>query len=184
MKRVTQEEIMALAKKYGVAYAALRAVCVVEGAGKGFDPTTGKILIQFEPHWYRKLDAQDGFSGDGAWSANKVETQPGEWKAFNDALSKDPDAAMEATSWGMMQVMGFHYRKLGFATVGEMVDYAKVSEANQIELGLRFIKKSTRLTDALQSLDWATFAYYYNGPKYKVNRYDEKLKKEYEEALA
>lgn len=184
MQKITNNEIMALATKHGFEYAAVKAVIMVESPGRGFDPATGKIIIQFEPSWYRKLDLLDGFSGDGVWQENKVETQPKEWIAFNDAFKRDSDAALQATSVGMMQVMGFHWKDLGFNNVGEMWDFAKVSEANQIELGLMFIKKSARLTDALRKKDWATFAYYYNGPKYKINRYDERLAQEYNRALA
>lgn len=182
-KKITQEQIAAIATAAGFEYAAVRAVIMVEGSGKGFDDATGKILIQFEPAWYRKIDTANGYSGDGVWMENKVERQAGEWAAFNDAFAKDPDAAMQATSVGMMQVMGFHYKELGFATPGAMWDYAKESEANQVELGVRFIKKSAKLTDALRTLDWKTFAYHYNGPKYAMNKYDERLAHEYAEAL-
>jgi hypothetical protein len=181
-KLITQQQIIEIARAHGFEYAALRAVIMVEGSGRGFDTETGKILIQFEPAWYRKIDALDGFSGHGVWEENKVEKQPGEWKAFNDAFGKDKDAAMQATSWGMMQVMGFHYKDLGFDSVGAMVDFAKVSEANQVELGVRFIKKSVRLTDALRTHDWKTFAYYYNGKNYQQNNYDVRLATHYNEA--
>lgn len=182
-KKITQEQIRQIAHNNGYQYAALKAVIMVEGSGKGFDPTTGKILIQFEPSWYRKLDAEDGFSGSGVWEENKVEKQSAEWEAFNSAFSLDPDAALGATSIGMMQVMGFHWKDLGFNSVGEMWDFAKESEANQVTLGVRFINKSQKLSTALKTLDWKTFAYYYNGPKYKTNNYDARLEKEYTEAL-
>lgn len=183
MKKITEEEIRAIAETSGYDYAAVKAVIMVEGSGNGFDPATGKILIQFEPAWYRKLDEKDGFSGHGVWEENKVEKQSGEWKAFNDAFSKDADAAMQATSWGMMQVMGFHWKTLGFDSVGAMVDFAKESEANQVKLGVLLINKSAKLSTALKNKDWKTFAYYYNGPKYAMNKYDTRLQKEYEEAL-
>lgn len=181
-KFITTEQIKEIAQNNGYKYAALKAVIMVEGSGKGFDPVNGKILIQFEPAWYRKLDAADGFSGHGVWEANKVEKQAGEWVAFNDAFSKDPDAALQSTSWGMMQIMGFHWKELGFDSVGAMVEYAKESEANQVELGVRFINKSSRLSNALKSLDWATFAHYYNGSNYKINNYDLRLAEEYKKA--
>ncbi len=33
--------------------AVLRAIVEVEARSSGFDTATGKILIQFEPHWFR-----------------------------------------------------------------------------------------------------------------------------------
>jgi len=50
---------------------------------------------------------------------------------------------MKSTSIGLMQIMGFHFSELGFKTVGEMWDYAKISEKNQIELALKFIKNNS-----------------------------------------
>lgn len=181
-KFLTDVQLQEIAQRNGYEFKAVKAVCMVEGSGKGFDPVTGKILIQFEPAWYRRIDILDGFSGDGVWAQNKVEKQSAEWLAFNDAFRKDADAAMQATSWGMMQVMGFHYKDLGFDSIGAMVDYAKESEANQVDLGMRFIRKSARLNDAIKKKDWATFAYYYNGPKYRENDYDNRLAKEYARA--
>lgn len=183
-KLITNGQIKAIAEKYGYTFAAVKAVCMVEGSGRGFDLATGKILIQFEPKWYRKLDAEDGFSGDGVWEENKVEKQAGEWTAFNNAFSLDADAAMSATSIGMVQVMGFHWKELGFDSVGAMWDFAKESEANQVELGVKFIKLSTRLDAALKAGNWKVFAYYYNGPNYAVNNYDHRLEKQYELAIA
>lgn len=183
MSKVTEQQIREIAEANGYEYAAVKAVIVVEGSGRGYDEKTGKIKIQFEPHWYKKYDELDGASGGGIWQQNKVETQPGEWKAFNDAFAKDPDAAMLATSWGIMQVMGFNHKAVGFATVGEMVDFAKESEANQVLLGVRFIKQNRHLDLAIQEHDWKKFAFYYNGPKYAEGRYDEKLTKAYTDAL-
>ena len=42
--------------------------------------------------------------------------------------------------------------------------------------------KSKKLVESLQKKDWETFAYGYNGPKYKENKYDEKMRKAYEAA--
>ena len=181
MDTLTTQQIQDIAAANGFEYAALKAVIMCEGSGHGYDQATGKILIRFEPAWYRRLDG--AVSGDGVWDAVNNGSQTNEWTMFNDAFKKDADAAMQGTSWGMMQVMGFHYKDLDFASVGEMVDYAKASEANQVDLGVRFIKKSTRLNDALVNLDWKTFAYYYNGPKYAENKYDEHLATHYAAAL-
>lgn len=74
---------------------------------------------------------------------------------------------MEATSIGLMQVMGFNYEMCGFKSVGEMWDYAKVSERNQLEIGMRFIKANPALYKALKEKNWHLVAYYYNGSEYK-----------------
>lgn len=179
-KRIDDIQIGELARKNGYSYASLKAIIKVESGGIGFDRDTGKIIIQFEPSWFRR---KSPYTPSGKWSLNGVERQSREWIAFNDAFYKDPNAAMESTSIGMMQVMGFHWRALGFNSVGEMWDYAKVSEANQVDLAIRFIKQNPKLDRALKNKDWPTVAYYYNGSGYKKYNYDHRLLQAYLDAV-
>lgn len=172
MNRITNEEIAELAKANGYDYAAIKALISVESGGIGFALDTDKIIIQFEPAWFRK---KSPYTPSRKWSLNGVERQNGEWIAFNNAFHLNPDAAMESTSIGMMQVMGFHYKLLGFKTVGAMWDYARESEANQVDLAIRFIKSNPKLDKALKNRDWPTVAYYYNGSGYRKFNYDKKL---------
>lgn len=175
-QKITTDQIKALAASYGIEYAALMAVITVESSGVGFNPPTGKLIIRFEPTWFKRLKADwQKDTQHTTWQNTGVGNQAAQWLAFNNAFASDPDDAMKSTSVGMMQVMGFHYRELGFTTVGAMWDYAKVSEANQVDLGLRFIKSIPALLIALKVKNWKTFAYYYNGENYRVNRYDEHL---------
>src|SRR5690606_34081249 len=125
-------DITCLSNEFAISVASIRAVVEVESGGKGFDETTGKIIIQFEPSWFKR---KVPYTPSGLWSQNGVERQSAEWKAFNDAFRVNANGAMESTSIGLMQVMGFHFKNLGFKTVGEMWDYAKESEYNQLRLG-------------------------------------------------
>ena len=170
--KLTKEQVSALAVKNGYTYNNLNAVIKVESGGVGFATDTGKIIIQFEPSWFKR---KSPYTPSGKWSLNKVESQSKEWIAFNDAFKLNPNAAMESTSIGLMQVMGFHYKTLGFKTVGEMWDFAKVSEANQLEIAIRFIKSIPKLDKALKQGDAETFAFYYNGSQYKKFNYDKRL---------
>lgn len=172
MKRITDSQIHELAQKAGWDYAVLNAIISVESGGIGFASDTGKIIIQFEPVWFRK---KAPYAPSGKWSVNGVERQSQEWTAFNDAFRINPDAAMESTSIGMMQVMGFHWKALGFDSVGAMWDYAKESEANQIDLAIRFCKNNSKLDLAIRNKDFPTIAYYYNGAGYKKYNYDSRL---------
>ena len=179
MSSLTDTQIAALASKNDYAYAMLKAIIAVESGGVGFSRITGKIIIQFEPSWFkRKYEDWKKFSEGYTWLNNGVGNQDIEWKAFNSAFAIDADAAMQATSIGMMQVMGFHYQLLGFKTVGEMWDYAKESEANQVELAIRFIKANPKLDKAVKNKDCLTIAFYYNGSGYKKYNYDARLLKE------
>lgn len=152
-----------------IEYAALMAFIYAEtGGGRGFDEKTGKIKIQFEPHKFRQ------FSGkiDGQiWPANKIDVQSKEWPAFNEAFRIDPDAAMQATSIGLPQIMGFHWKRLGYSSVGEMWDDFKAGELNQIKALIRFIETDKRLFAALIDKDWHKVAMYYNGAGYAALAY-------------
>lgn len=172
MTRVTEQEIKTLSEAFNVAYPKVKAFIEVESGGKGFDEATGKIIIQFEPAWFKK---KAPYTPSGLWSLNGVERQAAEWKAFNDAFSKNQDAAMESTSIGLMQVMGFHFKRLGFSSVGAMWDFAKKSEANQIWLGLEFLRTDKVLFKALQDGNWKEVARRYNGANYDALGYDKKL---------
>lgn len=172
---MTKEQISAIALKHGYEPEAVHSVLEVESNGKGFSEKTGKIIIQFEPSWFMQLADPASKKKGKIWSANKVENQTAEWLAFNEAFGINPNAAMQSTSIGMFQIMGFHYKTLGFKTVGEMWDFAKLSEVNQLEMGIRFINSNARLRKALKAKDWKTFAYYYNGARYQKFNYDNRL---------
>lgn len=197
-KKLLNVHVADLARENEYTFDNLMAVIKVESGGIGF-AEDGKIIIQFEPSWFiRKapkeyseylqlkkagLDRNFHLTSDQSkklsmWTsilANGVDGKALEWKAFNFAFAINPNAAMESTSVGLMQVMGFHYSLLGFKTVGSMWDYAKVSERNQLDLAIRFIKSNKKLDQALKSGDAATFAYYYNGSGYKQFKYDTRL---------
>jgi hypothetical protein len=168
---ITTKEYSVLAKEFGIAISKVQAIDSVESSGQGFNPKTGKIMIQFEPGYFKRISKLI----KGLWSLNKVDIQVKEWEAFNDAFTKNPTAAMESTSIGRMQVMGENWKRLGFKSVGEMWDFAKKSEANQLWLGLKFIATDSKLFKAVQIWDTKEVAYRYNGKNYWVKGYDKKL---------
>lgn len=143
---------------------ALAAFISVESGGQAFDKKTGKLLIQFEPKWFKR---NAPYAPSGKWSVNGVERQAAEWVAFNDAFKKNPNAAMQSTSIGLPQIMGFHWKRLGYLSVGTMWDDFKTGELAQIKALIRFIESDYELIDALISKDWHTVASIYNGAGYR-----------------
>ena len=135
----------------GLDAALLEAFIKVESGGRGFDPATGKLIIQFEPSWYRK---KAPYAPSGAWSLNKVEVQSKEWLAFNDAFKLDKNAAMESTSIGLPQIMGFHWARLGYDSVDAMWDDFKYGIVNQICALIRFIHTDKNLLRAFENNDY------------------------------
>ena len=170
---ITEKEYRQLSDSFGIPISSVKAIDVVESNGIGFDPKTGKLIIQFEPHYFKRISRLVS----GVWVSNKVGVQSKEWEAFNDAFKRNSTAAMESCSIGRMQVMGEHWRRLGFKSVGEMWDFAKKSEANQLWLGLKFIQTDTLLFLALLKKDWKEVARRYNGKNYWILGYDKKLER-------
>ena len=155
--------IKKLSVQFGIEAAALASFIMTETGGKGFDDKTGKILIQFEPKWFKK---HVPYAPSGLWSVNKVDVQSKEWLAFNDAFKENPDGAMKSTSIGLGQIMGFHYKRLGFKTVGEMWDHAKKSLENQVWQICKFIETDKELKKAIVAKNWHVIASIYNGSGY------------------
>lgn len=178
------QRIIDICKQQDIDAVSLIAFISVETGGKGFDESTGKILIQFEPAWFKK---KAPYAPSGIWSVNKVDVQSKEWLAFNDAYSKDKDAAMQSTSIGLGQIMGFHYKDLGYANVGLMWDDAKKGIEQQVSQIVKFIHSDKNLENAIQKQDWTTAATIYNGSgfrqlaeKYHRTPYDQSLSQAYD----
>lgn len=162
----------------------LEAFIRVESGGKGFDTKTGKILIQFEPSWYRK---KAPYAPSGAWSVNKIEVQSKEWIAFNNAFDINPIAAMESTSIGLPQIMGFHWKRLGYNSVSDMWQSFTNSLIDQLCALIRFIETDKRLLKAFQDKDYHMMAMLYNGSGYAaqahrlgIKPYNEQIREAYE----
>lgn len=166
-KILTEALINDLALDFKLEPKVIKAVFKVESSGSGFDSTSGRIKIQFEPHIFKR---ETGKTID-----NGVDLQGAEWKAFNDAFTINPEAAMLSTSWGLGQIMGFNHEAAGYKTGGEMIDMFKVSEYYQAAGMLSFIKSYKRMFEALLKKDWAIFARYYNGINFHKFNYDVRL---------
>jgi len=164
MNKYDTSQVRELAKVNRLPFEVLLAIIEVETPGRGFDVITGKILIQFEPSWFRR---HEPYAPSGKWSVNKVDVQSKEWIAFNDAWKINPDSAMKSTSIGLPQIMGFHFERLGYKTVGEMWDDFKKGEYQQLLALIRFILSDNRLLKAVREKDYHRIAYIYNGAKYR-----------------
>jgi hypothetical protein len=187
-KRLTDDALQSAAAALGVPVAAVRAVNEVESRGSGFLPD-GRPVILYERHvMYRQLKAgghdadalRDQFpdlvnSARGGYVGHAAEH--GRLERSTDI---DRSCALASASWGLFQIMGFHWATLGYASVEAFAAAMAESEATQLDAFVRFIKADGALHKALQALDWTTFARRYNGPAYKENLYDVKLARAYE----
>jgi hypothetical protein len=94
-------------------------------------------------------------------------------------MALDRQAALGSASWGLFQIMGFHYQKVGFDSVDAYVKAMFQSEGHQLDAFINFIK-AAKLDAHLRAKRWARFAKGYNGPGYAKNQYDKKLEAAYE----
>ena len=173
------KNIIDICKKQTIEAASLLTFISVETGGQGFDGKTGKIIIQFEPSWFKK---KAPYAPSGLWSVNKVDVQSKEWSAFNDAFKKNKDAAMQSTSIGIGQIMGFQYKRLGYKSVDDMWNDAKKGIEEQIKQMVKFINSDPKLRNALKEHNWTKVATIYNGrgfmdlaKKYHRTPYDEAM---------
>lgn len=183
-KKITLAQIEAAAKSINVPVPALRAVMQVECRGSGFN-SDGSPVILFERHVFRQRLIANGKAGMAIQAERErpdlCSTATGAYGLpsaqhgrLNAACMYDRASALESASWGLGQVMGYHWSSLGYASLQAFINAMYRDEASQLDAMCRFIK-TNRLDDELRRLDWAGFARGYNGPAYKKNRYDEKL---------
>lgn len=180
----TLTEIDVVASAHGIEPATLRAVAEVESGGRAFAYVGGRKepLIRFEGHYFHRLldgaerdrAQQQGLASPRAGAIKNPRKQADRWALIERAAKIDRQAALQSVSWGIGQVMGVHWKTLGYGSVDALVREARSGVAGQIRLMLRFISVN-RLVSVLHARDWAGFARRYNGPAYAKNRYDVRL---------
>ena len=95
-------------------------------------------------------------------------------RALKPPLRSTARPAYESASWGLGQVMGFHWKALGYDSVYDFVALMRRSEDDQLEAMARYIERFG-LVEPLRRADWPEFARRYNGKNYKENNYDKRL---------
>lgn len=95
-------------------------------------------------------------------------TQDERWEQVVAAYELAPNEALESTSWGAFQLMGYNYQGAGFDTVQAFVTALSRSPQEQLAAWTRWLT-ANGLVDELQRKDWAGFAQGYNGPGYAAS---------------
>lgn len=178
-----------LADRYSVPPAHLHALVEVESGGKAFTDVKDRFgqvlrfpLYRHEGHYFHKLlkgaalaaAVAAGLASPKAQAvANPSSQQARFTKLFEPACAIDRGAAISSASWGVGQVMGAHFRDLGFGSADDFYRHAGTL-GGQLDLVVRFIR-SAGLLDELQRGDWTGLARGYNGPNFRKFKYDTKL---------
>lgn len=182
--------LTALSERLEIPSSSLLAVLMVESYGEPFG-TDGRPIIRFENHifhdkWGRKntqvFDQHYRFAtepGDKRWHNHWFREQEGddwihmhqatsdsqeiEWRAFNFARTLDNDAAINAASFGLGQIIGFNASQAGYEDLSEFVE-----DMNDIRFQIlamtEFIRNGKEMLDGLWEGDFVKFAREYNGP--------------------
>ncbi|GAB4361672.1 MAG: hypothetical protein Kow0026_24950 [Oricola sp.] len=179
-----RSEIEAVAREEELEPAALLAIAEVESGGLAFAVVNGRKepLIRFEGHWFdRLLDdgrraqaRRRGLASPKAGAVRNPASQAARWRLLEAAMEIDRDAALQSVSWGIGQVMGKHWKDLGYGSVDSLVVEARSGVSGQLRLMVRFLKAKD-LLGTIAAHDWAAFARAYNGPRYKAHRYDRRI---------
>jgi N-acetylmuramidase len=191
MKVITLYDYQQAAKVLGCEVAAIKAVTQVEAPRGAYD-AQGRITILFEPYIFYKELRKEGINTapllanvnlsdiiSSYWNPKIYGTYNAQYGKLERAKKIDVDVALMSASYGMFQIMGFNHEACGYATPAIMVD--KMTQGGEPEHLKAFINylKETHLDDELRNKDWAGFASGYNGPSYRRNKYDTKLKTAY-----
>jgi len=184
-----ERDLVKAAQLLDVELAAIKAVNEVESLGTGFLPN-GKPKILFERHiFYRQLQQTDADHAIAlaTQNPNLVNPKPGgyaggatEHQRLSNARLIDNDAALAATSWGLFQIMGFHWEKLGYTSVQAYAAAMDVSEREHLAAFVGFIRSDSALHKAMKNRKWGQFARIYNGSDYRRHLYDVRLARAYE----
>ncbi|WP_207003875.1 N-acetylmuramidase domain-containing protein [Trinickia mobilis] len=191
-KHLSAADLELAAQTLGVPVACVRAVNEVESRGSGFLPD-GRPAILFERHVFWKRLKARGI--DPAPLAAKYpiivsQTHGGyqggaaEYTRLAAAELIDASATWESASWGAFQVMGYHWERLGYASVDDFVARMESGEVDHLDAFVRYVAADTALAAALKGRKWAAFAKGYNGPDYAANLYDVKLARAYDRYTA
>lgn len=177
-------ELSRIAESYGVETAALMAIIEVESSGQIFTEINGRNypLIRWEGHYFDRLvpvskreeARKAGLAHPIPGTIKNPKSQLNRYQMLRRALKIDEDAALQSISIGVGQVMGAHWKILGYRSPREMFNRALDGFEGQVELMLRYIDHFD-LLDELQRLDWSGFARGYNGPSYRKNKYDSRM---------
>lgn len=187
-KFLSEKDLKDVAKELGVELAAMKAVNEVESMGVGFIAGKPKILFEGHIFWKRLkvhgLQPEDWKDGNedilySRWTSKHYEGGLAEHNRLAKAKKIHESAALESASWGLFQIMGFHYKSLGYKSPQQFVQKMEKNEREHLVAFARFIKFH-KLDGYLKDHEWAQFARKYNGPGYKKNKYDEKLARAYE----
>lgn len=185
-----ERDLQQAADRLGVPLASVKAVNQVESRGEGFGANCRPVIL-FERHVMHERLRAHGITERTADNLAQqypalVNRKPGgylggtaEHQRLAQAKQIHDEAAPESASWGLFQIMGYHWQRLGYLDAQHFADTMALSEAAHLDAFVSFIEADPALHKALKARNWKQFARIYNGPNYAKNLYDVKLARAY-----
>lgn len=188
-KAITNQELEKIAQTIGdtTGTARIRAIAEVESNGGGW-LNSGHVKILYERHKFWKYNDDSSApkstffnypeSGNYTIDANNNNINDS-WEKLLRACEYDPMGAFMSVSMGKFQVMGFHYKDMGFETPWDMMFSLVSNEFNHYQLLAKFIQNNN-LKNAFLKINadpenCRAFAKGYNGSGYARNNYHTKI---------
>lgn len=174
-RRLDDIDLPKIGARIGVGEDELHAFMDVEAAGSGFD-AAGRPKMLFEPHVFwrnlplvqkREEAVRQGLAYR-KWGEKRYPKDS--YPRLEAAMQIDEKAALLSASWGLGQILGENHRKVGYATVDEMVRAFMDDEEHHLNAIVEFLI-SARIADDLKAHRWSTVARAYNGPAYAKHNY-------------
>ena len=203
-EKITDADYEAAAKELGCEVEVIKAIArqetgKLEVLGLGAFDKKNRPTILFERHIfsqvtknaydqkYPDISATKGYLAGTAKDANGKKYDDGkhyglfswQYRKLAKAYQLNPEAAIQACSWGKFQVLGQNYKLCGLTSAVNFAKSMCKSELEHLNIMVSFCK-GNNLGNALKNRKWATIARIYNGPEYKKNKYDTELAAHYE----
>ena len=187
-----RRETEACAIRHSVPVENALALVAVESAGIPTVMLAGepRAVIRYEGHYLRDRLAFDpkllglaesmGFAGDMGEVKNSASQTDryillGQAWRFLEEHGVSRDLAFECISIGLGQIMGAHWRRMGYPSAEAMLTAASTGGAKvQVEMIFKWLEIEGILDD-LREGRFEVVARVWNGPKYRVNSYHTKL---------
>jgi hypothetical protein len=144
------------------------SVATVESLGHGFIPGDGRPELLFEAHQFHKLTG-------GVWDASHPNISSSTWDTslygaagahqydrLAEAMALDRQAALQAATWGMFQLLGSNDVLVGFPDVDSFVAAMCDSEGAHLTAFAAYCE-AQNLVHFLAGHDWENFKLGYNG---------------------
>lgn len=181
--QITTTQVQMIADRLGASLRQVQAVAKVESGG-GSHNEQGQPKALYERHYaWRRLRIKIPFLSDPAPGGYTLDADRDglndSWEKLADMAMRNPVVAFESASFGMFQIMGAHWKTLGYPGPVEMVWTLRDHESAHYDMLARFIIHNGLLPHlrrlSTNPADCVEFARRYNGPAFAKNAYHQKL---------